>query len=896
MAFHVACPITCRLLCDCELGFPEELRSPPARKEFEEQAERLEEFLRDPWIVRDGGGGGGTVQVLVPKVVPAPAPPPPSADVADHGGGGEDALSSAQARRAALQRQAAAASMAAEDYVRRLETGGAADIPGEAANNLGTEDQGSLVKVICRICFSGENEGSERAMKMLSCKFCNKKYHRSCLKVWAEYRDLFHWSSWACPSCRICEVCRRAGDPTKLMFCKRCDGAYHCYCQQPPHKNVSHGPYLCPKHTRCHSCGSTVPGSGLSTRWFLGYTCCDACGRLFVKGKYCPVCLKVYRDSEMTPMVCCDACEQWVHCVCDGISDEKYQQFQADGNLYYKCPACRGDCYRVKDMEDAVRELWRRRDKADRDLTANLRAAAGLPTQEEIFSICPYSDDDEAAPVIPKNDYGSSSKFSVKGLTDKSSKNSKELGKSFSKKSSNKKYIKKGNQVQFAGKPGEPYQNTERQHELRSLESSLRDTNFDETKSYRNDAQDIFSSPLTRSPGNDKGKSSVDHMGSNNHMFIEEVVSNNFAKMPKVHIKGSKSPGLHVKEGAGKNSGKTEMVKGTKLVIHIGAKNRNAPGSPKSEASSCHKDQDVNALNGSEGMSQLQTKSKNYVHDGHPVIARNHDGKGAKLDNSTQIKSARQEDRDGVKKLQNISETHRKSRAINAEECEPMTARRSPLIIRKTSTEVDPAIKTRSQTMLTDNDDLPGKISPVTVVNFQSEIHNVAASSFGSNSSNDPKPLLKLKFKNPYFEQRSSWAPSGGEEKNPVKGQRSKRKRPSIQRENNQVDGDDEQPNQEDPIDVVDANWILQKLGKDVIGKRVEVHEASENSWHKGVVSNVLEGTSSLSVRLDDGRSKTLELGRQTVRFISQKHKKVEPFWCCCVGRAKLGQKIIHSV
>ncbi|KAG1368754.1 hypothetical protein COCNU_14G012220 [Cocos nucifera] len=748
MAFHVACPITCslgfgsRLICDCELGFPEELRCARARREFEEQAERLEEFLRDPWVVRDGGGGGGTVQVLVPKVVPTPAPPPPSADVADHGGGGEDALSSAQARRAALQRQAAAASMAAEDYVRRLETGGAAEVPGEAANNLGTEDQGSLVK------------------------------------------------------------------------------------------NVSHGPYLCPKHTRCHSCGSSVPGSGLSTRWFLGYTCCDACGRLFVKGKYCPVCLKVYRDSEMTPMVCCDACEQWVHCICDGISDEKYQQFQADGNLYYKCPACRGDCYRVKDMEDAVRELWRRRDKADRDLTASLRAAAGLPTREEIFSICPYSDDDEAAPVVPKNDYGSSSKFSVKGLTDKLSKNSKEHGKSFSKKSFNKKYIKKGNQVQFAGKPGEPYQNTEGQHELRSLESSLRDTNFDETKSYRNDAQDIFSSPLTRSPGNDRGKSSVDHMGSNNQMFIEEVVSNNSAKMPKVHIKGSKSPGLHVKEGAGKNSGKMEMVKGTKLVIHIGAKNRNAPGSPKSEASSCHKDQDVNALNGSEGMSPLETKSKNYVHDGHPVIARNHDGKGAKLDNSTQIKSSRQEDRVGVKKLQKISKTHRKSIAINAEECEPMTARRSPLIIRKTSTEVDPAIKTRSQTILTDNDDLPGKISPGIAVNLQSEIHNVAASSFGSNASNDPRPLLKLKFKNPYFEQRSSWAPSGGEEKNPVKGQRSKRKRPSIHRENDQVDGNNEQPNQEDPIEVVDANWILQKLGKDVIGKRVEVHEASENSWH----------------------------------------------------------------
>lgn len=28
------------------------------------------------------------------------------------------------------------------------------------------------------------------------------------------------------------------------MFCKRCDGAYHCYCQQPPHK-VHWISYLC---------------------------------------------------------------------------------------------------------------------------------------------------------------------------------------------------------------------------------------------------------------------------------------------------------------------------------------------------------------------------------------------------------------------------------------------------------------------------------------------------------------------------------------------------------------------------------------------------------------------------------------------------------------------------
>ncbi|CAH2079574.1 unnamed protein product [Thlaspi arvense] len=110
---------------------------------------------------------------------------------------------------------------------------------------------------------------------------------------------------------------------------------------------------------------------------FLSYTCCDACGRLFVKGNYCPVCLKVYRDSESTPMVCCDICQRWVHCRCDGISDAKYLQFQVDGNLQYKCATCRGECYQVKDHQDAVQELWKKKDVVDKDLVATLRANRG---------------------------------------------------------------------------------------------------------------------------------------------------------------------------------------------------------------------------------------------------------------------------------------------------------------------------------------------------------------------------------------------------------------------------------------------------------------------------------------------------------------------------------------
>ncbi|GJV11707.1 ycf2 protein [Tanacetum coccineum] len=62
------------------------------------------------------------------------------------------------------------------------------------------------------------------------------------------------------------KVCRKNGDPNKLMFCKRCDGAYQCYYQQPAYKNVSSGPYLRPKNTMCHCCASTDAGNGLSVR------------------------------------------------------------------------------------------------------------------------------------------------------------------------------------------------------------------------------------------------------------------------------------------------------------------------------------------------------------------------------------------------------------------------------------------------------------------------------------------------------------------------------------------------------------------------------------------------------------------------------------------------------
>jgi hypothetical protein len=171
----------------------------------------------------------------------------------------------------------------------------------------------------------------------------------------------------------------------------------------------------------------------------------------------------------------------------------------------------------VKDVEDAVRELWRRRDDSDRRLIANLRAAAGLPIEVSAY---PYSDDEEKGSIILKNDPGKTLKFSVKSITDSLTKKPKEDGmKSPTKKSSSKAATKKM-----------------------------------ELLTVVNDAG--------RVGGNgDPGK------GMEKEASVQPVMHH------KLHIKGS----------TGKNSVESESTKGTKLVIHIGTKNKKLNSPPRSE-------------------------------------------------------------------------------------------------------------------------------------------------------------------------------------------------------------------------------------------------------------------------------------------------------------------------
>jgi len=57
--------------------------------------------------------------------------------------------------------------------------------------------------------------------------------------------------------------------------------------------------------------------------------------------KFCPVCSKVYRDSDTAPMVCCDHCGRWIHTQCDNVSDADYAQLSSTCHARYFCLDCR---------------------------------------------------------------------------------------------------------------------------------------------------------------------------------------------------------------------------------------------------------------------------------------------------------------------------------------------------------------------------------------------------------------------------------------------------------------------------------------------------------------------------------------------------------------------------
>ena len=217
-----------------------------------------------------------------------------------------------------------------------------------------------------------------------------------------------------------------------------------------------------------------------------------------------------------------------------------------------------------------------------------MRAAAGLPTQEEIFSISPFSDDEDDDLSAVKSEHGGA-KLCFKSLADFSPKKSKKS----EKKTSIKKYAKKkGFEMPLNGKMES---NHEEHHDGPALGCRLNDG-----KNYlHSPGPDSFSSPVARSLSPGDRMCFTNEQGVLRHKSVDEVAGNNADRKPTIlQIKRKKIQDTSTGEDVGNVAEKAKNLKGTKLVIHLGGVNKIITNSPRSDSSSCQIEKELTTLRG----------------------------------------------------------------------------------------------------------------------------------------------------------------------------------------------------------------------------------------------------------------------------------------------------------
>ncbi|CAK9208424.1 unnamed protein product [Sphagnum troendelagicum] len=888
MAFHMACPITCLKICYCTLGTRVPLQTQHGRVRFLQNAVMLEHLLSNPHLML--ASGTGMVDILVPRLPreePKKAQEHHPAGVNGVGNGWEDVgpkrmgrrpiipdLSVANGGRNAGQvKNAAAIQQDAESDMLTTELA-AWDGVGMVSKNdsgepLGADEltEGLMPQVTCGLCGIRETIGSAKAGRMLSCQACKKQYHRKCIKQWADYRDLFNWASWVCGSCRSCEVCKRTVEPNKLMFCKRCDEAYHVYCQQPPLKHVPKGPFMCPKHARCHSCGTHVPGGGVSSRWFLSYTMCDACGRLFVKGKYCPICLKVYRDSEPSPMVCCDLCEHWVHCACDSISDEKYQQYQVDDNLHYTCAACRGECHKVTDLDSGVEEMWRRRDSADAEQKAELRTAAGLPSEDEMKMLYPSSDDEIQVREVINHMKGSSKqvmkktkKLSTSGIEhDGGLKNTKIHKDSIRKKKIYGKVSERTSSKLHSQKRKGSLMKKSTEENVVGNDGSHMKTIILDTEETKTDSQKATKQLRSKSDPEvprktmkkkeNRALKTKGVLGKLKHKDTaagdlvsaqDPVTTELMQKTKRLKFAGSEETGVHVESetptnSAGKEKKQREFAKraGTNQSLKDGhsesVRRRRVP-------SSKYRDMETTPWHNSRNSREVQST----------VIEE----PGTQTIKPTAAQAPQGEKEQSIASLRVPTEVRKERQRKTKEIVDDM--------------DIDDTLDApRKRLKVADLGDKQGEGGrPLRSATTGSSLKGPLHFKIKRQSIHDtllPKSGLDSKKIHNHDDLPIS-----------VRGQRLKRKRSLVA----QKGGDEKLTGRTITRDSsADDSWILQRLGTDAITKRVEVFWPIDNIWYQGTVVDVFPQKLQFAVHYDDGEEETLEFGKELVRLLSSSKK-----------------------
>ncbi|KAI8972041.1 chromatin remodelling complex Rsc7/Swp82 subunit-domain-containing protein [Mycotypha africana] len=220
--------------------------------------------------------------------------------------------------------------------------------------------------------FKSEEEHITDDFTVVKCSKCTRKYHPICANLTTP-RQLAAVESypWLCPECKICCVCKSAGDESTLMICDGCDRGWHTGCCSPPVEKVPEGSWLCSLCANCHSCNehgmgeesqythAVAPKSDRYKYPVYLATYCPKCILHFNDDRFCPACLKTYSEEENNEdedneMVACDNCDHWVHTRCDeSLTPERYQVLCDEEEAKYTCPMCEDRFKRLVDTSTA---------------------------------------------------------------------------------------------------------------------------------------------------------------------------------------------------------------------------------------------------------------------------------------------------------------------------------------------------------------------------------------------------------------------------------------------------------------------------------------------------------------------------------------------------------------
>ena len=124
-------------------------------------------------------------------------------------------------------------------------------------------------------------------------------------------------------------------------------------------------------------------------------------------------------------------------------------------------------------------------------------------------------------------------------------------------------------------------------------------TGPDAMQAHKDELPDTYSSPVAGGVIHADEICSINKLGVLKHKFVDEVmVSDEDRTSRVVRIKSNKSNDLESGEDTGKHADKSRTVKGKKLVINLGARKINVTSSPRSDASTGHREQELLPSNG----------------------------------------------------------------------------------------------------------------------------------------------------------------------------------------------------------------------------------------------------------------------------------------------------------